>query len=119
MVKKDKFGNVHTPGLPYARGELITSTQDDIVKLRNAWTVIRQRVTEHGRDAFFNLTGLERSLRCESEDLDLLDDELAPALQMERLQTLALNHLGGIQGKHDIAVMNRQTGALLAATLTI
>ena len=119
MVKKDKFGNVHTPGLPYARGELVTSTQDDIAKLRNAWTVIRQRVTEHGRDAVFNLTGLERSLRCESEDLDLLDDELAPALHMERLQTLALDHLGGIPGKHDIAVMNRQTGALLAATLVL
>ena len=118
-MKKDKFGNVHTPGLPYARGKLVTSTQDDIAKLRNAWTVIRQRVTEHGRDAVFNLTGLERSLRCESEDLDLLDDELAPALHMERLQTLALDHLGGIQGKHDIAVMNRQTGALLAATLTM
>ena len=34
-MKKDKFGNVHTPGLPYARGELITSTQDDLVKLRH------------------------------------------------------------------------------------
>ena len=118
-MKKDKFGNAHTPGLPYARGELITSTQDDIAKLRNAWVLMRQRIAEHGRDAVFNLTGLERSFRYESEDLDLLDDELAPALQMEQLQALALNHLGGIPGKHDIAVMNRQTGALLAATLVL
>ena len=118
-MKKDKFGNAHTPGLPYARGELISSTQDDIAKLRNAWVLMRQRIAEHGRDAVFNLTGLERSFRYESEDLDLLDDELAPALQMEQLQRLALNHLGGIAGKHDIAVMNRQTGALLAATLVL
>ena len=63
------------------------------------WNV---HITEHGRDAVFNLTGLERSFRYESGDLDLLDDDLVPALQMERLQALALDHLGGLPGEHDI-----------------
>lgn len=119
VVNKDKFGNAHTPGLPYAHGKLLTSTQDDITKLRTSWLLMRQRIAERGRDAVFNLTGLERSFRFQSDDLDLLDDELAPALQMEQLQALALDHLGGTCGEHDIAVMNRQTGALLASTLVL
>ncbi len=49
----------------------------------------------------------------------MLDDELAPALYVDRLNELGLEHLGGTPGKHDIALMNRQTAALLAATLVM
>jgi L-seryl-tRNA(Ser) seleniumtransferase len=118
-MKKDRFGNLHAPGLPYARGQLITSTQDDIAKLRVAWDLIERRIQAHGRDAVFNLTGLERRLHCEPEDLDWLDDELAPAHYIDRLTALALDHLGGAPEKHGIMLFNRQTAALLAATLVL
>ena len=36
----DRFGNPLAPGLPYARGAIVTSTQDDLRKLRRAWQVI-------------------------------------------------------------------------------
>ncbi|MFQ5935318.1 MAG: hypothetical protein ACE5LB_02765 [Acidiferrobacterales bacterium] len=118
-MSKDRFGNPFAPGLPYARGELITSTQDDIAKLRVAWTLIEQRIAEKGRDAIFNLSGLERSFHCERQDWDLLDDELAPALYGERLTELALAHLGGVPERHGIMLFNRQTAALLTATLVM
>ncbi|MFQ5995108.1 MAG: hypothetical protein ACE5K1_08420 [Acidiferrobacterales bacterium] len=116
-MKKDKFGNEYASGLPYARGELITSTQDDILKLRTAWSIIQARIAEHGHEAVFNLSGLERNFSCSEEDWALLDDELAPALYIDQLTELGLAHLGGNRGKHDIVLLNRQTAGLLLATL--
>ena len=115
--KKDRFGNVHAPGLPYARGQLIADTQDDIQKLRVAWALIRKRVSEQGHDAVFNLSGLERGFRNNADERGLLDDELAAALHIERLTELGLEHLGGVPDRHDIMLLNRQTAALLVATL--
>lgn len=118
-MQKDRFGNAYAPGLPYARGKIITSTEDDIAKLRVAWALIQQRIAAQGRDAVFNLSGLERRLPGAPEELEAWDDELAPALYGERLTELGLAHLGGTPGRHDIALLNRQTGALLAATLVM
>lgn len=118
-MKQDRFGNRYAPGLPYARGKLITSTQDDIAKLRTAWKLIEQRIAEQGGDSVFNLSGLERRLPCQPEDLSLLDDEIAPAIYDARLTELALEHLGGTAGKHGIMLCNRQTAALLVATLVM
>ena len=116
-MNQDRFGNTYAAGLPYARGKLITSTQDDIAKLRSAWKWIELRTAEQGEDAVFNLSGLERRLPCETEDLGLLDDEIAPAIYDPRLTELALEHFGGTAGRHGIMLCNRQTAALLVATL--
>jgi hypothetical protein len=110
-LKKDRFGNVHAPGLPYARGQLIADTQDDIQKLRVAWALIRKRVSEQGHDAVFNLSGLERGFRNNADERGLLDDELAAALHIERLTELGLEHLGGVPDRHDIMLLNRQSRA--------
>ena len=118
-IKTDRLGNRLDPTLPYARGELIASTQDDMAKLRKAWEVIHLRVIEQGRASLFNLSGLERGLGGNPEHLDWLDDEMAPALYVDRLTELGLEHLGGDADQHGIMVMNRQTGALLAATLVM
>lgn len=118
-MKKDRFGNPYAPDLPYARGSLLTSTRDDITKLRTAWRLIERRIAEKGRDAIFNLSGLERSFPEKIEDTWLLDDELAPALYGERLTALALEHLGGMPTLHGVALFNRQTAALLTATLVM
>lgn len=32
----DRFGNVFGPGLPYARGRVVTRTEDDLRKLEQA-----------------------------------------------------------------------------------
>src|SRR5262249_2131299 len=72
-----------------------------------------------GPQAITNLPGLERRLQVEPSDLPFLDDELAPALFGERLTALALEHLGGTPGRHDVMVFNRTTAATLATLLTL
>jgi L-seryl-tRNA(Ser) seleniumtransferase len=115
----DRFGNPLAPGLPYARGTIVRSTDDDLRKLRHAWAVIEARIRKDGPEAVANLTGLERRLQVEPSDLPFLDDELAPALFGERLTALALEHLGGTADRHDVMVFNRTTSATLATHLTL
>jgi L-seryl-tRNA(Ser) seleniumtransferase len=111
----DRFDNKHAPNLPYARGKILATTEDDFRKLQRAWSLIRER----GPDAIFIFTGLEHSLPMTGDELRFADDEIAPALYFERLRSLALAHLGGSSDLHDIAVFNRMTGATLATHLTL
>jgi len=111
----DRFGNPHAPNLPYARGRILATTEDDFRKLRRAWALIRER----GPDAVFIFTGLEHALPMTAQELCFADDEIAPALYFERLKALALEHLGGSADRHDVAVFNRMTGATLATHLTL
>jgi L-seryl-tRNA(Ser) seleniumtransferase len=109
----DRFGNAWAPGLPYARGALLRSTEDDVRKLRQAWRLIRARVDKDGVEAVFNFTGLERQLHLEPGDLAFADDELGAAMYGERLTELALEHLGGTPDRHDVMLFNRLTAATL------
>jgi len=111
----DRFGNPHAPNLPYARGSILATTEDDFRKLQRAWALIRER----GPDAVFIFTGLEHALPISGDELRFADDEIAPALYFERLRTLALEHLGGSPDRHDVAVFNRMTGATMATHLAL
>ncbi len=111
----DRFGNPFAPSLPYARGTLLASTEDDYRKLRRAWAIIRK----HGPEAIFVFTGLEHGLAMTADEIRVADDEISPALYADRLRTLALRHLGGSEDRHDVAVFNRMTGATLATHLTL
>ena len=103
---------VAAPGLPYARGEILRDTADDVAKLRLAW----REVALHRRaGTLFDLTGLTRSLDAGATPADELDDELAPALHGERLRELGLAHLGGDPERDDVFVANRLTAAVVAA----
>jgi L-seryl-tRNA(Ser) seleniumtransferase len=99
--------------LPYARGEILRSTEDDVTKVERAWREVARR--RRSGEALYNFSGLERSLRVEPESIELMDDELAPALTLDRLRSLALEHLGGDAARDDVLVCNRLTAALVAA----
>ena len=118
-MKTDRHGNPHAPGVPYARGDFLGATEDDIAKLGNAWRMIESRIADGGSEAVFNFSGLERHLPCPTDDIGLYDDELAPALFGARLTELGLDHLGGDAERHEIAVMNRTTAAVLSAMLVL
>src|SRR3954452_10423319 len=115
----DRFGHEYAPGLPYARGGIVTSTEDDFRKLQQAWTHIRARVAEGGADAIFNFSGLEHGLPLEPDELPLANDFVAPALAFDRFRAAALAHLGGSPERHDAALFNRLTGATYATHLTL
>jgi L-seryl-tRNA(Ser) seleniumtransferase len=119
MMDKDRFGNEHAPGLPYARGRILTSTEDDFRKLRHAWRIIEARVKERGPDAVFNFSGLEHGLPLTPDELPIANDFVAPALYFDRFRAAALDHLGGSADRHDVALFARLTGATYATHLTL
>ncbi|HEV8475179.1 MAG TPA: hypothetical protein VGR82_20570 [Methylomirabilota bacterium] len=116
---RDAFGNVFAAGLPYARGEILRSTEDDFVKLDRARRVIARRIAAGGPEAVFNFSGLERGLPLDAADLALADDEIAPALWGPRLRAVALEHLGGAADRHDVVLFNRLTAATFATHLAL
>ena len=116
---RDRFGNEHAPGLPYARGRFLASTEDDFRKLQQAWRLIEARVGRDGPDAIYNFSGLEHGLPLEPEELSIASDFIAPALYFDRFKAAALDHLGGTAARHDAALFSRLTGATYATHLTL
>jgi L-seryl-tRNA(Ser) seleniumtransferase len=115
----DRFGNEHAPGLPYARGAIVTSMQADLRKLARAHRIIERIVRDRGQQGVFNFTGLERSFQLDAADLVFADDEIAPALYGDRLLAAGLQHLGGTAATHEVALFNRLTAATVATHLTL
>lgn len=114
-IQRDRFGNPFADGLPYARGSILPTTADDILKLQAAWAHIRKRREILGDDGVFLLSGLERNLQLDEIDLSIMDDEIASALFSDEVRTRGLEHLGGDPDRHDVFVFNRLTAALLTA----
>ena len=114
-MNADRFGNAYAPSLPYARGEILSSTEDDFRKLQVAWSLIRER----GPRNIHIFTGLEHHMPLAADELEFADDEIAPALSFPRLKALALDHLGGILARDDVAIFNRLTGATMATHLSL
>ena len=98
--------------LPYARGAILRSTDDDVAKLRAAWRIVERR---HRERTLFDFSGLERALDVGDVPASSLHDDIAPALFGARLTELALEHLGGVPGRDDVFVANRLTAAAVAA----
>jgi len=116
---RDRFGNEHAQGVPYARGKILTSAASDFRKLREAWRHIEARVSARGPAAVFNFSGLEHGLPLEAADLPFADDFVAPALYFEKFRKAALDHFGGSPAVHDAALFNRLTAATYATHLTL
>lgn len=119
QVRTDRFGNPLAEALPYARGEILSDTQQDLRKLAKAWGLIRAKIQTQGPEAVFNFTGLERKILLGSGADDPLDDEISPALYYDQVRSAALEHLGGDPALHDIALFNRMAAATLATHLAL
>jgi len=117
--KMDRYGNEVAEGLPYARGDLIRHTPDDVNKVKRAEMLARKRI-EAGLPVY-NFTGLERNMTqlIQKEDIANLDDCWAPALNGPRMQELAMDHLGGDPVVHSTAVISRQTAAIHCSMMVL
>lgn len=118
-MSQDRFGNTYAAGVPYARGDILTSTEDDFRKMQQAWQHIATRVHAQGPEAVFNMSGLEHGLPLQADELPVANDFVAPALYFDSFKQAALEHLGGSPEQHDVALFNRLTGGTYATHLTL
>ena len=93
-MSTDRFGNAYAPGLPYARGHILPSTEDDFRKLQEAWRHIATRVRTVDQ-RLFSIFRPRDGLPLSLDELPIANDFVAPALYFDRFKQAALEHFGG------------------------
>lgn len=114
----DAFGNPLDPTVGYARGQLLSSSADEVRRLRRAQMVAAERVAEHGLASIGVFTGNAREFPLTADELELAEEWIGPGRFADRLQAVAIDHLGG--QPTDVAVVtNRTSGGIVAAVLAL
>lgn len=112
----DRYGNPVDESVDYARGKLLASSADEYRRYMNAQSRIRTRIEEHGTGSMAVLTGNQREFPIVASDLGPLTEEwMGPARFAEDLRLRVLDHMGG-SGDDAVAVVNRTSAGLVAAT---
>lgn len=115
----DRFGNPIMDGYAYAMGEILQKTSDQIRKREHAWRIIGRIVREKGIKGIYSFTGLDRGFHPEVEDIEFMDEEIAPGLYLDRFRELAVAMMGGALPAQDAALFNRTGAASFAVMLAL
>lgn len=94
---------------------LINSLVDEVNRRDASLRIIKSLLQKHGREGFYDLTGLAGGFPILSEDKGLLETYAGPALFEDALQTLGKIHLGGER----ILALNRTSSGILAVVLAL
>ena len=118
MSGVDTFGNRLDPVVGYARGVLLSSSAAEVRRLRHAQRVAAAFVEERGPHSIGIFTGNSRDFPLSPEDLVRCEEWVGPGLFAERLNEVAIEHLGGRPGD-SVAVVNRTSGGIVASMLAL
>ncbi len=119
-VRTDRFGNEIDPMVSYARGSILRSNADEIVRQRQAYAIARERRDRLGDDAIYNLTGLIRGFRFKEGDAAKMKSYIHfGAIDQGELVPLAIERLGGTPEKHDAFLTNRVSAGIFATMLAL
>lgn len=94
---------------------LIKNSIDEVHKRENAFKQIKKILNTQGRESIYDLTGLSGGFLATTEDLNLLETYIGPAIFEEKLQTEGKKHLGG----EKVFAVNRTSSGILATILAI
>jgi L-seryl-tRNA(Ser) seleniumtransferase len=114
----DRFGFQLDPSVGYARGEILGSSLDEVKRRQYALRLVQERAKEHGRDSFYNITGLHREYLVPLDKVTYADEWIGPALYWEELEQMARAHLGGRE-EHGVAIFNRCSAGIIATCLAL
>lgn len=116
-MNKDRFGNPIDASVGYARGRHLSSSADEIRRLRHAQTLAAELVGTRGSAAIGIFTGNPRYFPVKPGDLDTYCEEwVGPGLFAEELVQVAAAHFGG---GDTVAVTNRTSAGIVAAVLAL
>ena len=94
---------------------LIKTSIDEVHKRENAFKHIKKIINTQGRANLYDLTGLSGGFLATTQDLELLETYIGPAIFEEQLQTEGKKHLGG----EKIFAVNRTSSGILATILAL
>jgi L-seryl-tRNA(Ser) seleniumtransferase len=119
-VRRDRFGNLVDPTVSYARGSILRNNADEILRQRQAYSIIRERRDRIGKDAIFNLTGLIRGFRYRPDDSEKMTSYIHfGAVDRGELVPLSIERMGGNLERDDAFLCNRVSAAILATMMAL
>ena len=113
----DRFGNPIDTSVGFARGKFLSSSADEIRRLRHAQSVAAQIVVEKGIETIGVFTGNPRYFPLQPEDIDTYCEEwVGPGLIADELAEAGIAHFGGGE---TVVVTNRTSAGIVAAILAL
>ena len=116
-VTDDRFGNARDAAVGYARGRFLSSSADEIRRLRHAQALAAGVVARNGIGAIGIFTGNPRYFPLKPDDLQTYCEEwIGPGLFADELTQAAIQHFGG---GDTVAVTNRTSAGIVAAIMAL
>ncbi|RCW66134.1 aminotransferase class I/II-fold pyridoxal phosphate-dependent enzyme [Pseudorhodoferax soli] len=110
----DRFGNPIDASVGYARGDIIRSSVQEAMRLRQGQRLATARVLAKGPESIAVFTGNQRDFPIRPDDLaGLCEEWVGPGIIANELNAVAIEHMGGRSGDQ-VAVFNRTSAGIIA-----
>jgi L-seryl-tRNA(Ser) seleniumtransferase len=120
VLETDRFGNALDPIVRYARGSILRSSDEEIVRMLRARRIVGERVRRHGKDSVYDLSGMNRGSGITAEDVPHLTSHVPFFERFEgTTEPLALKHMGADPATHGALILNRVSAANFIALTTV
>jgi L-seryl-tRNA(Ser) seleniumtransferase len=119
-VQTDRFGNAFDPIVRYARGPILAGTDQEVVRMLRARHIVGALVRERGKDAVYDLSGMNRGSGLTADDVPFLTSHVPFFERFEgKTEPFALKHMGADATKHAALILNRVSAANFIAFTTL
>lgn len=119
-VSADSFSNPIDPLVGYARGRVLRSHDDEVLRMLHGRRTVAARVADGGLDSVYNLTGVTRAFPLSTSDVQGISTQLAfYANYDERAEPFGVAYAGGSSGEHSACFATRVSAAFLATMLAL
>jgi L-seryl-tRNA(Ser) seleniumtransferase len=119
-VETDSFGNPFDPVVRYARGGILASTDQEVVRMLRARQIVGQLVRARGKQGVYDLSGMNRGSGIMAEDVPHLTSHVPFFERFEgKTEPLALKHMGADPAEHAALILNRVSAANFIALTTV
>lgn len=94
---------------------IVKNSLDEVKKRESAFRIIKETISNKGRNFLYDVTGLSGGFIANYEELNLLETYVGPAIFEDELQLVGKYHLGG----EKILAVNRTSSGILASILAL
>ena len=94
---------------------IVNNSLDEVKKRESALKIIKEIISDNGRDSLYDVTGLSGGFIASEEELNLLETYVGPAIFEDELQIVGKEHLGG----EKVLAVNRTSSGILATILAL
>jgi L-seryl-tRNA(Ser) seleniumtransferase len=119
-VETDRFGNRLDAIVRYARGSILKSSDEEVVRMLRARQIVGERVRAGGKESIYDLSGMNRGSGITVEDVPHLTSHVPFFARFEgKTEPLALKHMGADPARHGALILNRVSAANFIALTTV